>query len=878
MRSIYRILMMLALGALMLGRGPLAHAKESASGTRSETTTYKMSNGMDVILKENHSSPMIASIVFVKSGAKYETEYNNGVTHFLEHLLFDGTATRTQEQISDRIKNLGGYINAFTQKELTAYMSLIPAEYVGEALDIQQDMLFNSIFPDDRFPKERKIVIEEIRKDTDNPDYIAEQFYDSWAYQGSPYARPVLGYENLIATIPRQEVMDYYHTYYQPNNMILLVIGDFKTAAMQKMLDETFGRHPAQPIPPRTAIIVPPVKGTTVKQTEADIAETHIDFHFRLPVFTDPSYLPFNLLVEILNSRAVSPLQKSLTEGENPLATEATASLETQSEFSALHLSIKTDSAGKTDAIIAAVEKIVRELPSLSVPPEDLAATVTRLKVQDLFLRERLHYYAMMKAPMLVVTGYEFMDQLPDRMGKVTLADIRQMAAKYLSADNCVATIVTPKTTASADTAAATGMKAATFAKRTLSNGLVAIVKSNPDSRVFAINVLGKYRAACEPEGAIGISDFVNRMLVSGTEKRDANQINRDLTAIGADLTTNDNPYIPYDDQYTTAQFTFVKFATIDEFAPKGIELLADMLDHSIFPPDEIAKTQKKAMGILGMASGSTGQTCRELYLSKMFGDGPYARPVMGTQATVMGFTSDALKKHLHALYAPENMIVTCATNLSIDSTFALLEGSLGKILAGTPPAVTIPKPVAPKGIVSAHKQMQKEQVYIYLGGLLPGASSPDAPAIMVANQILSARLGAELREKQGLAYSVGSSVRFDKDFGWLTCAMGTGKKNYATARDGILGEIRRLRNEPPTAEEISIAQNSIWGSTLTAQLSRVTQAYYMGMDEFIGVGYDHGEHLLELVRSVKPTDVQRVAKQYFDADNYVLATVGNLE
>ena len=167
-------------------------ATTAAFAQSSPTTVFKAPNGMDVVLKENHSSPMIASIVFVRSGSKFETDFNNGATHFLEHLLFNGTASRTQEQISDRIKNLGGYINAFTRKEVTGYLSLVPREHIGEALDIQQDMLFNSIFPEDRFPKERKIVIEEIRKDSDSPDYVAELFHDRWAYQGSPYERQVV--------------------------------------------------------------------------------------------------------------------------------------------------------------------------------------------------------------------------------------------------------------------------------------------------------------------------------------------------------------------------------------------------------------------------------------------------------------------------------------------------------------------------------------------------------------------------------------------------------------------------------------------------------------------------------------------------------------
>ena len=256
------------------------------------TTVYKASNGMDVILRENHSSPMISSIVFVRSGSKYETDFNNGATHFLEHLLFNGTATRTQEQISDRIKNLGGYINAFTRKEVTGYLSLVPREHIGEAIDIQRDMLFNSIFPEDRFPKERKIVIEEIRKDSDSPDYIAELFHDRWAYQGSPYERPVLGYENLISTIPREEIIDYYHAYYQPNNMILLVIGDFETADMKREIEKTFGQHPARPLPDRPVINVPAISSEIVQSTTANIGETRIDVHLRLPGFRDPAYIP----------------------------------------------------------------------------------------------------------------------------------------------------------------------------------------------------------------------------------------------------------------------------------------------------------------------------------------------------------------------------------------------------------------------------------------------------------------------------------------------------------------------------------------------------------------------------------------------------------
>jgi predicted Zn-dependent peptidase len=95
------------------------------SGRASEST-FRLANGMEVILKENHSSPMISSIVFVKSGSKYETDYENGITHFLKHLAFDGTANKTREEIDRSIRDLGGYINAFTRKDLTAFLVLLP--------------------------------------------------------------------------------------------------------------------------------------------------------------------------------------------------------------------------------------------------------------------------------------------------------------------------------------------------------------------------------------------------------------------------------------------------------------------------------------------------------------------------------------------------------------------------------------------------------------------------------------------------------------------------------------------------------------------------------------------------------------------------------
>ena len=210
---------------------------------------FYLPNGMQVILKENHTVPMISSVVVVKAGGKHETDEINGVSHLLEHLLFDGTKTRSREDITEGIKSKGGYINAFTRKEMTGYIILMPKEQFEFGLEIQADMLFNSIFPEAEIPKERKVVIEEIQKDNDNVDYIVERFFDSTAFAFTPYAIPVLGNQQSVSAVPAEKIKAYYHHYYQTNNMTILVMGDFDSGQMRDLLLKHFNKFPASNLP-----------------------------------------------------------------------------------------------------------------------------------------------------------------------------------------------------------------------------------------------------------------------------------------------------------------------------------------------------------------------------------------------------------------------------------------------------------------------------------------------------------------------------------------------------------------------------------------------------------------------------------------------------
>ncbi|KPK99783.1 MAG: hypothetical protein AMJ91_06360 [candidate division Zixibacteria bacterium SM23_73_3] len=412
--------------------------------------------------------------------------------------------------------------------------------------------------------------------------------------------------------------------------------------------------------------------------------------------------------------------------------------------------------------------------------------------------------------------------------------------------------------------------------KQRLPNGLIVIVKSNPDSKVLGINILGKNRSAMEPEGKTGIADFTNRMLLKGTKTRSAKKTEEDLSSIGAEITLVDNPWIPMDDVYTTHSYTFIKFQAIDEFAESGIELLSDIVKNPIFIEEEIEKVRGEMMMLLGRQKGSTRQSVKRLFYETLFAeDHPYSKPIMGTPRTIGSITQNDLVSFHKRFYSPNNMIITVVTNSPVDEMMAKIQNTFGDMEQVDFPIPNIPAPDSLTVPIHAEQMMEKEQAYIYLGGPLPGIFSGDVPALKVMNSILSSRLGLNLREKQGLAYSVGSSASFDKQFGWFVATIGTRPQNYDVALKGILAEMEKMKEEGVSPEELEKAKNGIWGRMLFYRLSRVNQAYFMSVNEFKEVGYDYDDKYIKHIRQVTAEQVKQVAEKYLDTENYILAVVG---
>lgn len=887
----------------------------AASVCMAQETSFKLDNGMQVILKENHNSPMVASVIFIKSGSKYESRFENGATHFLEHLLFDGTANQTREELDASIRDLGGYLNAFTRKETTAYLVLVPKQFIDYGMNVQADMLFNSVFPDEELPKERQVVIEEIRQSADQPGAAADAFFTQKAMANTPYARSVLGHEPFINNIPRSAIIDYWKNYYTPENMITLVIGDFDSENMAERVKAVFERYPggetATESDSNQAADGDWIDGQYVYDTVANVSSTYLNFSIKAPRYDNPDYAAVDLLAQYLSLDEVSPLMTALKSGADPLATSVSVSVDPYAEFSRLNISIITEKADSRHLIADSVLAILRRSSQLVADPDEIQGIKTSNKGNDIYMADKLHYYGFIIAPMIMVGGWDFIQNYTDQFEATNWDQCRSAAAKYFSDPKYVLTMVRPTegtdsepyspptmTTEEVTAHFATASypehelfeghqltfpktdaisfeldDPAEYERLVLNNGLTVLVRSSHDSRVFAVNILGKNRSAMESEARAGITDFVNRCLEKGTSSRSAGQLASDVNRIGANITLTDNPWIPYDDRYTTRQFSFVKFETIDEYAKQGLELLTDMVVNPSFDSTGVEQVRASMMSVLGRQAGSIRDQGRNLFYKAVFENGPYAKPIMGDTQTIGAITADDLKAHHRRMYSPENMIVAISTKRPVDEVMEWIKAGLGSLepVGLTEPSVPVPTPRA----ATPHIEMEKEQVQIYYGALIELIDSADAAALRIATSVLSSRLYLNLREKQGLAYSIGASVSLDRGFGWYVASIGTGSGNYQAAVEGIKGQIEALKRTPPTQEEINRARNQLWGRLMSAKLSRINQAYYLSLNEFYGRPISWDQLFLNQLGGLTPEKVQAAAKKYLNTDQVVIASVG---
>ena len=208
----------------------------------STAVDYQLPNGMKVILIENHRAPVASMMVWVKVGSASERPGEFGLAHLMEHMLFKGTAKRGPGEIAREIEAAGGNINAYTSYDETVFYIDMASRYMEKGLDVLADMVFHPALDPEEFAREKEVVLEEIRMGQDRPGSQLSKALFARAFKVHPYGRPVIGYDTSVSEVGREKALAFHQRWYRPDNMILVVSGDFSPGEIKPRVEELFGQ------------------------------------------------------------------------------------------------------------------------------------------------------------------------------------------------------------------------------------------------------------------------------------------------------------------------------------------------------------------------------------------------------------------------------------------------------------------------------------------------------------------------------------------------------------------------------------------------------------------------------------------------------------
>lgn len=204
---------------------------------------YTLKNGIRVVAKQMSSYKSLSMGVWVKTGSACETPEENGISHFIEHMLFKGTSKRTANQISYEVDSMGGNINAFTSKECSCFHIKVMSEKFENAADVLSDIMFNSNISESEIQKERAVILEEIKMTNDNPEDCAHEKLSETFFANNPVAKPILGPPENINRFMRKDFISYMDKFYYPANMVISLAGNFEKQSAIDMLERYFGAY-----------------------------------------------------------------------------------------------------------------------------------------------------------------------------------------------------------------------------------------------------------------------------------------------------------------------------------------------------------------------------------------------------------------------------------------------------------------------------------------------------------------------------------------------------------------------------------------------------------------------------------------------------------
>ncbi len=854
---------------------------------------FVLSNGLEVILHEDHTIPMVSVNVWYHVGSKNEKTGRTGFAHLFEHLMFEGSEHHNTD-FSESINKYGGVDNGSTSEDKTNYWENVPSNYLEKMLWLESDRM-GFLLPamtQERLDNQRDVVKNERRYRMDNQPYAKSyEIMLSLMYpEDHPYRHSVIGSMDDLSAASLEDVKEFFKLYYVPNNASLSIAGDFNPKQAREWVEKYFG-----PIPPgrpvdRIEQWVPQLTEIKRFSAEDNVSLPRVYMEWHTPAYYAPGDAEFDLLASILTSGKTSRLYKTLVY-DKQIAQDVSSS-QSSSEISGTFDVTVTAKEGHTlEEIEREVDAILNDLLTNGITEAELKQAKTSW--ESSFVR-RLQTVGGFGGRANLLNSYNVFLGDPgklnwdmERYTNATLESVMKYAREFINLDgrsilriypqgDLAAKEETPDMTVSPGAGPEPSFNSPDIQTATLSNGVQLYLVENHNLPLIQINLLIKSGWAADPADRPGAAALTADLLDEGTKKRNALQISDEIRSLGAHLGAGSG----FDNSY-------VNLNTLKKNLGPALDLMADIVLNPTFPKEEMERKRENYLGRIAQESKRPFTIAYKIFNKQLFGEGhPYAQPYTGsgTEASIKGITRSDLESFYKANYLPNNAAFIVVGDITLNEAKSKLEKAFKKWKSGevTGTEIVDIEPLQETKVYVLDKPGAAQSVII-LGNPGLRRKDDDFLATTVMNNALggqpTARLNMNIREDKGYTYGAFSVVTGRKARG---AYFAYAEVQTEVTKESLVEFMKEFRgvigDNPITEEELSESKdNLIKGfpqdfqtiGGIAGQLGSMI-TYDLSMDEW--------KTYVDRVNSIDLSKAAKAATDYISPESLLIVVVGDME
>ena len=417
----------------------LASSPGANAASGPDVSHFKLDNGLEVVVIPDHRTPVVTHMVWYRVGAADETAGKSGLAHFLEHLMFKGTAKNPQGLFSQVVATIGGQENAFTNSDYTGYFQRVSREHLKTLMQFESDRMTGLVLTDDVVKPERDVVLEEFNmRVANNPGARLEEQMEAALYLNHPYGRPVIGWKQEIEKLNREDALAFYRRFYTPNNAILVIAGDVTADEVKTLTDETYAKVP------RIAEIAPRMRPQEPVQEAArtvTLADPRVNQPSVQRLYLAPSYTTakpneaeaLDVLAHILGKGSSSRLYQALVLDKGIAVNAGAGYHGTALDYARLNVFASPKPGTSLQQIEEAIDAVIAEIAAKGATAEELDRSKNRLIADSVYAQDSQSQLARWYGAALTTGGtVEQVQSWPDRIRAVTPEAVQAAARQWL--------------------------------------------------------------------------------------------------------------------------------------------------------------------------------------------------------------------------------------------------------------------------------------------------------------------------------------------------------------------------------------------------------------------------------------------------------------